>query len=414
MKSVIFSITALAAAACGTASAEVGEVPRGVPHLDHVWVIMMENHGYSQIVNNPNAPYINQLAKSANVATNYFAVAHPSLTNYLEVNGGSNFGVLDDNNPDWHNATCQPNIASGAFNFESVSTRICPIAGPGTDAATPAIDYYNETTGTPGMPSTGDWNLDGKKSFDAAQTDGMTIADQLEAAHSSWKSYQESLPLAGADGVDNSDGFFVNTSDLTVLSNPAPTGSQVVALYAAKHNPFVYFKSVQEGGLGNVRGFDGDNGLFADLATGDVPAYSFIAPNQCNDQHGKGGAGVYCAGDPNDNGTQTGLNPGLIYRGDVTVQRLVAAIQQSSVWPSGNNAIVVVWDENDYSVGIPNQVLTMVVRNGDGPRVVSDRFYTHFSLLKTLEGGFGLPCLNNACNPHVKVMSDLFGGGVDH
>jgi len=29
----------------------------------------------------------------ANTATSYFAVAHPSLTNYLEVVGGSNFGV---------------------------------------------------------------------------------------------------------------------------------------------------------------------------------------------------------------------------------------------------------------------------------------------------------------------------------
>jgi len=25
-----------------------GSVPKGVPHLDHVFVIMMENHGYSQ------------------------------------------------------------------------------------------------------------------------------------------------------------------------------------------------------------------------------------------------------------------------------------------------------------------------------------------------------------------------------
>jgi hypothetical protein len=35
--------------------------------------------------------------------------------------------------------------------------------------------------------------------------------------------------------------------------------------------------------------------------------------------------------------------------------------------------------------------------------------YTHFSLLKTLEGGFGLTCLNHACDAIVKAMSDLFG-----
>ena len=55
--------------------------------------IMMENHGYSQVLNNPNLPYTNTLVGLANSATNYFAIAHPSLTNYLEVVGGSSFGV---------------------------------------------------------------------------------------------------------------------------------------------------------------------------------------------------------------------------------------------------------------------------------------------------------------------------------
>src|SRR5258708_16677405 len=122
-----------------------GPVPKGVPHLDHVFVIMMENHGYSQILNNPNAPFTNQYAKSANAATNYFAIAHPSLTNYLEVVGGSNFGVHTDNYPDWHNKTCTTNLASGVPATDNPSSGvICPVARTGTDAATPAIDYTNE------------------------------------------------------------------------------------------------------------------------------------------------------------------------------------------------------------------------------------------------------------------------------
>jgi hypothetical protein len=36
------------------------------------------------------------------------------------------------------------------------------------------------------------------------------------------------------------------------------------------------------------------------------------------------------------------------------------------------------------------------------------RFYTHFSLLKTLEAAFGLPCLNHACDANAVVMSPLF------
>jgi len=418
MKTKQLIVAAACAAACAAASfgaiAAEGAVPQGVPHLDHVWVIMMENHGYSQIANNPNAPFINHYAQTANLATNYFGVGHPSLTNYLEVVGGSNFGVQSDNSPDWHNAGCQPNIGSGTVNNESVGgAPVCPIWGQGMDAATPAIDYTNETTGTPGQPATGEWNLDGVKSYAAALTSGKTIADQLDAAHSSWKSYQENLPLAGADGVNASDGVFVNSSDLTVLANPKPASSSVVALYAAKHNPFVYFKSVQDGGLGKTVGFDGDHGLFADLRAGTVPAFSLVAPNQCNDQHGKGGAGTYCNYDPANNGTQNGLNPGLIYRGDVSLQKLVYAIKGSPVWKQGHNAIVVVWDENDYSVGLPNQVMTIVDTNYSRSRVVSSKTYNHFSLLKTIEAGFGLPCLNHACDASTATMSDLFGEDGD-
>src|SRR5664279_3598834 len=79
------------------------EHERSVPHLDHVFVILMENHYYGQIIGNANAPFINSYAASANLAKNYWAVGHPSLTNYLEIIGGSNFGVITDDSPDCHN-----------------------------------------------------------------------------------------------------------------------------------------------------------------------------------------------------------------------------------------------------------------------------------------------------------------------
>ena len=148
-KALLAGVLALATSA---AFAQQGPVPKGVPPLSHVWVIMMENHGFVQVLNNPAAPFTTQYAAAANLGTNYFAVAHPSLTNYLEINGGSNFGVLDDNSPDWHDASCQPNIASGMTNYEANSNPICPISGSGIDAATPAIDYTNEAPATP--PST--------------------------------------------------------------------------------------------------------------------------------------------------------------------------------------------------------------------------------------------------------------------
>ena len=415
------AFAALATALTGGAMAAEGPVPRGVPHLDHVFLIMMENHGYGQILNNSNAPFINEFARKNNLATSYFAVGHPSLTNYLEVVGGSNFGVLSDNDPDWHNAACKTNLHTGIPATDNPPTGpICPIAGNGTDAPTVAVDTTNETQGAPGEN-----NIDGFRSFAAAKnTAGKTIGDQLVNKGMSWKSYQESLPLVGADNVTYSDGVFTNNTDFSKILpvlNPPLTQSGVVKLYASKHNPFVYFKNVQDGtdsrnSLGNTVGFDGPQGLYADLATGKVPSFLFIAPNQCNDMHGRGNAGPFCNYDPKSDGTQAGLNPALIYQGDVTVQKLVQSIKASPAWSEGNNAIIVMWDENDYSL-VPNvnQVMVIVATNHEEDRreagdhgLKSSKFYTHFSLLKSLEAGFGLPCLNHACDDTADVMSDIF------
>ena len=410
-----------AASLVSTMFAAEGPVPKGVPDLDHVFLIVMENHSYSQIVGNPNAPFANQYMKTANTATNYFAIGHPSSTNYLEIVGGSNFGVRSDNGPDWHNGHCNPNLNPPTTNTDfPSSSNVCPIAGFGTDAETPALDLTNEC---PDPASTdpcppGLISITGNLSIPAApHTIGKTIADQLAERNKSWKSYQESLPPTGADGVTYSDGFFTDASNIpAALPGEKQT---LVKLYAAKHNPFVYFRSVQEGEnpratLKNIVGFAGKRGLFEDLSSGQVPAFSFIVPNQCNDQHGRDNAGPQCDFDPNDNGTQTGLNPALIYLGDLTLRNLVHAIHNSRAWKEGRNAIVVVWDENDYSfVPNANQVLAIVDTNYGPHGRTSDRFYTHFSLLKTLESAFDLPCLNHACDDSVKTMSDLFRRGDD-
>src|SRR5665647_2086772 len=137
MKKSIAALGLLGIALASPVFANEGKVPEGVRHLDHVFVIMMENQAYSQIIGNPNAPFINQLAQSANLATNYYGIGHPSLTNYLEVVGGSNFGVQSDHASDWHNASCVNNLVTGETNTDNPPTpAVCPISGSGTDAAT--------------------------------------------------------------------------------------------------------------------------------------------------------------------------------------------------------------------------------------------------------------------------------------
>lgn len=414
MKKKAAVLSLLFAALASVTFAQEGSVPKGIPPLDHVYLIMMENHSYGQILNNPNAPFINSYALSANLATNYFAVAHPSLTNYLEIVGGSNFGIQSDNSPDWHDATCITNLTSGTVNTDNPpSPNICPIAGSGTDAATPAIDYTNETQGPPG-----EININGILSYPAVSTTlGITIAEQLAAVGKTWKTYQENLPLTGPDTVDYSDGEFTNNTDFSLINPqliPPLTQSDIVQLYASKHNPFVYFQDVQQGtnskvSYAQVVPFDGGNGIWADLSSGREPNFSFIVPNQCNDQHGRGNSTAFCGFDPDDNGTQAGLNPALIILGDQAVQKLVGAIHSSPSWKTGRNAIVVVWDENDYSLAPNvNQVMTIVDTNYGFHHLQSSQFYTHFSLLKSLEGGFELPCLNHACDTATHVMEDLF------
>jgi hypothetical protein len=170
---------------------------------------------------------------------------------------------------------------------------------------------------------------------------------------------------------------------------------------------------VQEGknrelSLERVVSFEGQHGLYADLKTGHVPDLAFIAPNQCEDMHGRGNGTAFCNFDADDNGTQTGLNPTLILQGDLAVQRIVTAIKASPAWSDSRSAIVILWDENDYSRITSNQVVAIVDTNYGDHHVQSTHFYDHYSLTKTLDAAFKLPCLNHACDAGVEVMSDLF------
>ncbi|ORW28120.1 hypothetical protein AWB91_02635, partial [Mycobacterium paraense] len=79
-----------------------------VGHLDHVFLIYMENHGVSDILGSPNAPYINSLIGSYGYANNYYALGHPSDPNYFRILGGTDYGI--DVNP-------PPNVIYGNNNL---------------------------------------------------------------------------------------------------------------------------------------------------------------------------------------------------------------------------------------------------------------------------------------------------------
>jgi len=67
-----------------------------LPTPDHIVVVVEENHSYSEIIGNSNAPYINQLAQAGASFTNSHGIEHPSQPNYLDLFSGSNQGVTSD------------------------------------------------------------------------------------------------------------------------------------------------------------------------------------------------------------------------------------------------------------------------------------------------------------------------------
>jgi len=60
-----------------------------VPAIAHVVVVVEENHPYSGVIGNSSAPYLNSLATSYSLATQYFADTHPSIGNYFMLTTGA-------------------------------------------------------------------------------------------------------------------------------------------------------------------------------------------------------------------------------------------------------------------------------------------------------------------------------------
>jgi acid phosphatase len=91
---------------CGGRSSPVQTpVPAGQPTFSHVVLLVEENHSYSEVIGNSEMPYFNSLASQYGLATQYFAVGHPSIPNYFMLTTGltetfdDNFsGVVNDDN----------------------------------------------------------------------------------------------------------------------------------------------------------------------------------------------------------------------------------------------------------------------------------------------------------------------------
>jgi len=102
------------------------------------------------------------------------------------------------------------------------------------------------------------------------------VIRELIAAGKTWKSYAEDLPAIGYTGGD--------------------TGN-----YAVRHNPIAYMTDVQNDPT-QTKNLVPFSQFAADLPTANLPDYSFIIPNLCNDAHN-------CSLNTADNWLKTNIDP---------------------------------------------------------------------------------------------------------
>ena len=99
MNRPLASLVVLAAfflSGCGGVTKTTTFPPPQSAHADHIFLVVLENHSFSQVIGNPAMPFLNSLASGHALAAEYFANAHPSLPNYFMLSTG-NLQTDDDN-----------------------------------------------------------------------------------------------------------------------------------------------------------------------------------------------------------------------------------------------------------------------------------------------------------------------------
>jgi len=86
-----------------------------VPNFGHIVLIVFENKEFSSVIGNSQMPTYNQLAREHTLLTQYYAIRHPSLPNYIALMGGDTFGIDTNCHDCFINAPSLPDLieASG-------------------------------------------------------------------------------------------------------------------------------------------------------------------------------------------------------------------------------------------------------------------------------------------------------------
>jgi phosphatidylinositol-3-phosphatase len=332
-----------------------------VPPAKHVFVINIENKGYDETWGPGSAaPYLATTLRSKGVLLNtYYGTAHNSQPNYVaQISGqGPNPQMQGD---------CQD---------------YSPFVGTGTGQAGQAV---------------GDGCV-----FPASVA---SLPTQLDARGLTWKGYMEDMatpcrhPALGA--VDD--------------TQKAEVGDQ----YAARHDPFVYFRAITDSPQCGAKVVDLSR-LTSDLSsTATTPNLSYITPNLCDDGH--------------DAPCVDGRPGGLAAVND-WLSLWVPPILQTPAYKA-DGVLVITADESDgpqsdataccWEGPGPNSPLPGISGLGGGrigalvlsrwtrPGTWSTTPYNHYSLLASIEDVFGLSYLGYAQSPGLNRFGlDVYNSG---
>jgi phosphatidylinositol-3-phosphatase len=323
-----------------------------VPHLNHVFIITLENENAADTFGPGSpSPYLSQTLRSRGAfLPNYYAIGHLSLDNYIAMVSGQ---------------------------------------GPNSQTQSDCQFYTDFVPGTP--TANGQYIGQG-----CVYPPGVeTIANQLEGSGYTWKGYMEDMGTPCRHPA-------INSQDDTQTARP---GDQ----YAARHNPFVYFRSIIDSPTCAQNDVDYSQ-LGTDLAQATTtPNYAFITPNLCDDGH--------------DSPCVDG-RPGGLATADEWLRANVPAILSSPAFQD-HGLLVITFDEAESEganadssaccgeVPGPNTADPGGPTPGPGggrvgavllspcikPGTTDATPYNHYSLLRTVELNFGLPLLGFARQP---------------
>jgi hypothetical protein len=232
---IALGVAVVAALAAGVVGAQAAGTTQGVPQINHVFIVVLENEDADATFGpDTQIPYLAQTMKAQGAfIPNYYAIGHNSLSNYVAMVSGQ-----------------APSLQTQA-------------------------DCQAYTDFQPAIPAAGGQYIGQGCVFPPGV---QNIATQLEGNGYTWKGYMQDMANSAPAQPSSCRHPDLNSQDHTQTATATDQ-------YAARHNPFVYFHSIIDFPTCQQNDVDLDQ-LKSDLqSAATTPNYSFISPDLCNDGH---------------------------------------------------------------------------------------------------------------------------------